>query len=45
NFDGSLDSTPATGSTISAQQLPALSASSGLPNDLAVTNAGDTTCS
>jgi LCP family protein required for cell wall assembly len=45
NFDGSMNATPASGSTISVGQLPPSSSTSTLPNDLAVTNAGDTTCS
>ncbi|WP_124708328.1 LCP family protein [Gordonia insulae] len=45
NFDGSLDSTPDTGATISVNQLPPSTGASNLPNDLTVTNAGDTTCS
>ncbi len=44
DFTGSVDSAPAAGETLSAQALPAATNSSNLPNDLAVTNAGDTTC-
>ncbi|MAU82654.1 MAG: transcriptional regulator [Gordonia sp.] len=44
-YDGSIGSPAAVGSTISVSQLPPASNSSNLPNDLAVTNAGDTTCS
>ncbi|GAA4738295.1 LCP family protein [Gordonia alkaliphila] len=36
---------PTPGSTISAAQLPKSDSVSELPNDLSVTNAGDTTCS
>lgn len=45
DYDGSVGSPAAVGSTISVPHLPPASNSSGLPNDLAVTNAGDTTCS
>ncbi|MFT4088305.1 MAG: LCP family protein, partial [Gordonia sp. (in: high G+C Gram-positive bacteria)] len=46
DFQGtaSMESVPAQGSTVSVGQLPATSNNSDLPNDLAVTNAGDTTC-
>ncbi|MGV9857808.1 LCP family protein [Gordonia sp. NPDC003425] len=44
-FSGSVGTAPATGTTLSAEQLPPANNSSNLPNDLAVTNAGDTTCS
>ncbi|MFZ2509640.1 MAG: LCP family protein, partial [Gordonia sp. (in: high G+C Gram-positive bacteria)] len=40
-----IESPPTPGSTISAGQLPKANSNSDLPNDLAVTNAGDTTCS
>ncbi|MGK2318496.1 LCP family protein [Gordonia rhizosphera] len=45
DFDGTLASAPDTGTTISVPQLPQSTNPSNLPNDLAVTNAGDTTCS
>ncbi|MFW0785522.1 LCP family protein [Gordonia sp. CPCC 206044] len=45
DYDGSIGSTPDVGATLSVSQLPASTSSSALPNDLAVTNAGDTTCS
>ncbi|MGW0039163.1 LCP family glycopolymer transferase [Gordonia sp. NPDC003376] len=45
NFDGSVGSVPSVGTTLSVEQLPQASNSGSLPNDLAVTNAGDTTCS
>ncbi|MEE4023509.1 LCP family protein [Gordonia sp. PKS22-38] len=45
DFDGSVGSAPAVGSTISVPQLAPASNTSNLPNDLAVTNAGDTNCS
>ena len=45
DFAGSVTSAPAAGETLSAQALPPAANSSNLPNDLAVTNAGDTTCS
>ncbi len=44
DFSGSPDSPPAPGSTLSTEQLPQASNTSNLPNDLAVTNAGDATC-
>lgn len=44
DYSGSLDSVPTTGSTLSVTQLPPSSGTSDLPNDLAVTNASDTTC-
>ncbi|WP_341258012.1 LCP family protein [Gordonia malaquae] len=40
-----MGSVPAAGSTLSVEHLPENVNSSNLPNDLAVTNAGDTTCS
>ncbi len=40
-----LQSPPTPGSTISVGQLAQANTNSDLPNDLAVTNAGDTTCS
>lgn len=36
---------PSPGSTLSVGQLPPANTNSDLPNDLSVTNAGDTTCS
>ncbi|GAA1481267.1 hypothetical protein GCM10009624_17070 [Gordonia sinesedis] len=45
DFTGSLATAPAAGSTLSVDQLPPAANNSNLPNDLAVTNAGDTTCS
>lgn len=45
DFSGSVGTVPAVGQTLSAEQLPAATNTSNLPNDLAVTNAGDTTCS
>nr|WP_053778266.1 LCP family protein [Gordonia sp. NB41Y]EMP13246.2 transcriptional regulator [Gordonia sp. NB41Y] len=45
DFDGSVGSAPSVGTTLSVEQLPQASNSGSLPNDLAVTNAGDTTCS
>ncbi|MGC4935352.1 LCP family protein [Gordonia sp. DT30] len=44
-FDGSVGTAPAVGTTLSAAALPPASNTSDLPNDLAITNAGDTTCS
>nr|WP_083837198.1 LCP family protein [Gordonia effusa] len=44
DYSGSLDSTPTAGSAISVNQLPPTTGTSDLPNDLAVTNASDTTC-
>ncbi|MFW0789111.1 LCP family protein [Gordonia sp. CPCC 205333] len=44
DYAGSLGSTPSAGSAISVTQLPPNSSTSELPNDLAVTNASDTTC-
>ncbi|GAC57947.1 putative LytR family regulatory protein, partial [Gordonia hirsuta DSM 44140 = NBRC 16056] len=38
-------SPPAPGSTVTVGQLPLANTNSDLPNDLSVTNAGDTTCS
>ena len=40
-----ITSAPETGSVLNVQQLPANVDNSNLPNDLSVTNAGDTTCS
>lgn len=40
----SISSPPDPGSTVSVGQLPKVDNSSDLPNDLSVTNAGDTTC-
>lgn len=47
DFQGiaSMASTPSPGSTVSVGQLPMANTNSDLPNDLSVTNAGDTTCS
>ena len=47
DFQGtsSILSPPAPGSTVSVGQLPKADNSTDLPNDLSVTNAGDTTCS
>ncbi|WP_132993099.1 LCP family protein [Gordonia zhaorongruii] len=47
NFQGmeSVGTVPEAGSTLKVGELPAAVNRSGLPNDLAVTNAGDTTCS
>lgn len=45
NSDGSIGSTPSAGTTISVPQLAPATSESSLPNDLAVTNASDTTCS
>ncbi|GAC68390.1 LCP family protein [Gordonia soli] len=45
SYDGSLGSVPSAGETLSVQQLAPSTDSSALPNDLSVTNAGDTTCS
>ncbi|NMO04399.1 LCP family protein [Gordonia sp. TBRC 11910] len=44
DYSGSLSSTPDAGTKLTVTQLPATVGSSDLPNDLAVTNAGDTTC-
>ena len=44
-FNGSVGSSPAVGTTLSVEQLPQATNSGDLPNDLAITNAGDTTCS
>ncbi|MBE7193964.1 MAG: LytR C-terminal domain-containing protein, partial [Gordonia polyisoprenivorans] len=44
-FDGSVGTAPAVGTTLSASSLPPAANTSNLPNDLAITNAGDTTCS
>ncbi|GEE01150.1 hypothetical protein nbrc107696_15960 [Gordonia spumicola] len=41
----SMGSVPAAGTTLTVEQLPENVNSSNLPNDLAVTNGGDTTCS
>ncbi|MGB3304059.1 MAG: LCP family protein [Gordonia sp. (in: high G+C Gram-positive bacteria)] len=40
----SIASAPAVGSTLTVSELPAHVGNSDLPNDLSVTNAGDTTC-
>lgn len=45
NFTGNVGSVPTEGETISVEQLPPAVNLSGLPNDLAVTNAGNTDCS
>lgn len=45
NYGGGLDSAPEVGGTLSVTELPASTSPTRLPNDLAVTNAGDTTCS
>ena len=47
DFNGldDMQSPPEPGSTITVGQLPKADTKSDLPNDLAVTNAGDTTCS
>lgn len=45
SFGGELGTAPAAGSTLSVDQLPEAKNNSNLPNDLAVTNAGDATCS
>ncbi|MFT4125455.1 MAG: LCP family protein [Gordonia sp. (in: high G+C Gram-positive bacteria)] len=45
DFTGTLGTVPDTGSTLSVSQLPPAANSGELPNDLAITNAGDTTCS
>lgn len=45
SFTGSVGSVPAAGTTISVEQLPPATNTSGLPNDLAVTNAANTDCS
>lgn len=44
-FDGSVGTAPSVGTTLSASSLPPAASTSNLPNDLAITNAGDTTCS
>ena len=44
NYDETIGDLPAAGSSLIADRLPAVSGSN-LPNDLTVTNAGDTTCS
>ncbi len=44
-FDGSVGTAPAVGTTLSTSSLPPAANTSNLPNDLAITNAGDTTCS
>ncbi|WP_238423375.1 LCP family protein [Gordonia sp. 'Campus'] len=41
---GSLESVPAAGSTLTVDQLAPAENTGNLPNDLAITNAGDTTC-
>ncbi|GAA4660046.1 LCP family protein [Gordonia humi] len=42
---GTIGAVPAAGSTLTVGQLPENTDHGDLPNDLAVTNAGDTTCS
>ncbi|WP_119033109.1 LCP family protein [Gordonia rubripertincta] len=44
DFSGGLGSVPAAGATVNVEQLAPAENSGDLPNDLAVTNAGDTTC-
>ncbi|WP_279102426.1 LCP family protein [Gordonia bronchialis] len=44
-FTGSIGSVPEVGSAVSVDQLPPSVRANNLPNDLAITNAGDTTCS
>ncbi|MFE0752050.1 LCP family protein [Gordonia sp. NPDC058843] len=44
DFAGSLGSVPAAGATLTANQLAPAENTGNLPNDLAITNAGDTTC-
>jgi hypothetical protein len=44
DFTGSLESVPAAGATLTANQLAPAENTGNLPNDLAITNAGDTTC-
>ncbi|MFT4043720.1 MAG: LCP family protein [Gordonia sp. (in: high G+C Gram-positive bacteria)] len=44
SFTGTVESAPTSGTRLSAEQLPAAVNLGNLPNDLAVTNAGDTTC-
>ncbi|WP_137810314.1 MULTISPECIES: LCP family protein [unclassified Gordonia (in: high G+C Gram-positive bacteria)] len=44
DFTGSLESVPASGATLTANQLAPAENTGNLPNDLAITNAGDTTC-
>ncbi|MGV9791787.1 MULTISPECIES: LCP family glycopolymer transferase [unclassified Gordonia (in: high G+C Gram-positive bacteria)] len=43
-FTGSVGSAPEAGSTLTVNQLPPSVRVNNLPNDLAITNAGDTTC-
>ncbi|MBD0861098.1 LCP family protein [Gordonia sp. zg691] len=45
DFAGSLESAPDSGATLTVDQLPRAENTGNLPNDLAITNAGDTTCS
>lgn len=44
-FDDSVATAPSVGTTLSVNSLPAAVNTGNLPNDLAITNAGDTTCS
>ena len=44
DFGGDLGAVPDTGATINVEQLAPAENTGDLPNDLAVTNAGDTTC-
>lgn len=45
DYSGELGATPAEGASITADELPRETGADELPNDLTVTNAGDTTCS
>ena len=44
DFTGELGTVPASGATVNVEQLAPAENTGDLPNDLAVTNAGDTTC-
>ncbi|MEP9392837.1 LCP family protein [Gordonia sp. VNK1] len=44
-FDGTVGTAPSVGTTLSVSSLPPAANTGDLPNDLAITNAGDTTCS
>ncbi|WP_051092652.1 LCP family protein [Jongsikchunia kroppenstedtii] len=44
DYSGSVGSVPARGTQLTVTQLPETSTSESLPNDLQITNAGDTSC-
>lgn len=45
DFSGELGTAPAEGTSVKVDELPREAGADDLPNDLTVTNAGDTTCS